>query len=54
MAGVALDAIQPTRMDSDDGTLHINKIIFAQQHILSRDEAMSVPYRVTPRNVNTL
>ena len=24
MAGVALDAIQPTRMDSDDGALHID------------------------------
>ncbi len=24
MAGVALDAIQPARMDSDDGALHID------------------------------
>ncbi len=44
MAGVALDAIQPTRMDGDDGALHINKIIFAQQPILSRNLAMSVPH----------
>lgn len=30
MAGVALDTIQPARMNSDDGALHIDKIIFAQ------------------------
>ena len=52
MASVALDAIQPARMDSDDGALHINKIIFAQQLILSRGQAMSVLHRVAPRNVN--
>ncbi len=43
VAGVALDAIQPARMDGDDGTLHVNKIVFAQSLILSRNEAMSVP-----------
>jgi len=26
-------------MDSDDGALHINQIVFAQQHILSREES---------------
>ena len=35
VAGIALDAIQPAGMDSDDRALHINKIIFAQQLILS-------------------
>ena len=54
MASVALDAIQPARMDSDDGALHIDKIIFAQQLILSRNEAMSVPYWVILHNINKL
>ena len=36
MAGVAFHSIQPARMDSDDGALHIDQIIFAQQLILSR------------------
>ncbi len=30
MSGIALDAIQPARVDSDDDALHVDKIIFAQ------------------------
>jgi hypothetical protein len=50
MARIALDPIQPPRVDGDDRALHVDKIVFAQQLILSRYEAMSVPYPVEWRN----
>jgi len=36
MTGIALHAIQASRMYRDDRTLHIYEIVFAQQLILSR------------------
>ena len=30
MSGVALHAIQPTGVDCDDGSLHVDQIVFAQ------------------------
>jgi hypothetical protein len=37
-------------MDGDDRTLHVDEIVFAQTRILSRTEAMSVPYSEKSRN----
>jgi hypothetical protein len=43
VARIALDPVKPAGMDRDDRPLHINEIVFAQQLILSRNIAISVP-----------
>ena len=44
MSCVALHTVETAGVDGDDRPLHINQIVFAQQLILSRRLAMSVPY----------
>ena len=43
VARIALNSVQPAGMHRDDRSLHINQIVFAQQLILSRNIAISVP-----------
>jgi len=50
MTRIALDSIQPPRMHCYHGSLHVYEIVFAQQLILSLEQATSVPHREARRN----
>ena len=52
MARVALHSVKPAGVDRHDGPLHINQIVLAQQLILSRNLAMSVPHGRFQRKSN--